>query len=204
MHALPSSSSNLLSSARRLTDCLHGTIAHTACLPATKSTAQDGSLRLYLCVMLHRAPLVCDAGEHIGALGRLGCGCGEEQARQAGALLAVSAPLCCSCRCVLSLHPCACRAVVMQLGGSRFFDCYIPALGCDVRIHTGGWGAVLACRLAQTLGLARLAGGSTPSVAERCMDALPDADASVGSPAPDALLRGGAAAVDASWQPEDK
>lgn len=25
----------------------------------------------------------------------------------------------------------------MQLGGSRFFDCYIPALGCDVRIHTG-------------------------------------------------------------------
>ncbi len=27
----------------------------------------------------------------------------------------------------------------MQLGGSRFFDCYIPALGCDVRIHTGGW-----------------------------------------------------------------
>ena len=24
----------------------------------------------------------------------------------------------------------------MQLGGARFFDCYIPALGCDVRIHT--------------------------------------------------------------------
>jgi hypothetical protein len=24
----------------------------------------------------------------------------------------------------------------MQLGGSRFFDAYIPALGCDVRIHT--------------------------------------------------------------------
>jgi hypothetical protein len=27
-------------------------------------------------------------------------------------------------------------SVVMQLGGSRFFDAYIPALGCDVRIHT--------------------------------------------------------------------
>lgn len=24
----------------------------------------------------------------------------------------------------------------MQLGGSRFLDAYIPALGCDVRIHT--------------------------------------------------------------------
>lgn len=29
---------------------------------AAKSV-QDGSLRLYLCVMLHRAPLVCDAGK---------------------------------------------------------------------------------------------------------------------------------------------
>lgn len=44
----------------------------------------------------------------------------------------------------------------MQLGGSRFFDCYVPALGCDVRIHT------------------------------------------------DALLRGGAAAVDAAWAPDQK
>ncbi len=44
----------------------------------------------------------------------------------------------------------------MQLGGARFFDAYIPALGCDVRIHT------------------------------------------------DALLRGGAAAIDASWQADDK
>ena len=37
--------------------------------------------------------------------------------------------------------------MVMQLGGSRFLDCYIPALGCDVRIHTdallrGGGAAV--------------------------------------------------------------
>ena len=47
-------------------------------------------------------------------------------------------------------------AVVMQLGGSRFLDCYIPALGCDVRIHT------------------------------------------------DALLRGGAAAIEAAWRPESK
>lgn len=36
------------------------------------------------------------------------------------------------CRCHLFLG-----TVVMQLGGSRFFDAYIPALGCDVRIHTG-------------------------------------------------------------------
>ncbi|KAL4856961.1 DIS3-like exonuclease 2 [Chlorella vulgaris] len=54
---------------------------------AGAKNVQDGSLRLYLCVMLHRQPLVCDA-------------------------------------------------VIMQLGGSRFFDAYIPALGCDVRIHT--------------------------------------------------------------------
>ena len=36
----------------------------------------------------------------------------------------------------------------MQLGGSRFFDCYIPALGCDVRVHTdallGGGAATVA------------------------------------------------------------
>lgn len=37
----------------------------------------------------------------------------------------------------------------MQLGGSRFFDCYIPALGCDVRIHTGG---LLLVSCAQALG----------------------------------------------------
>ena len=46
--------------------------------------------------------------------------------------------------------------VVMQLGGSRFVDVYIPALGCDVRVHT------------------------------------------------DALLRGGAAALEATWRPGDK
>ena len=44
----------------------------------------------------------------------------------------------------------------MQLGGSRFVDVYIPALGCDVRVHT------------------------------------------------DALLRGGAAALEATWRPGDK
>lgn len=37
---------------------------------------------------------------------------------------------------MLHRQPLVCDAVVMQLGGSRFFDCYIPALGCDVRIHT--------------------------------------------------------------------
>ena len=56
--------------------------------------------------------------------------------------------------CPALLHPSP--AVVMQLGGSRFLDCYIPALGCDVRIHT------------------------------------------------DALLRGGVAAIEATWRPESK
>jgi hypothetical protein len=37
---------------------------------------------------------------------------------------------------MLHRSPIVCDAVVMQLGGSRFFDAYIPALGCDVRIHT--------------------------------------------------------------------
>ncbi|KAL4419743.1 hypothetical protein ABPG75_006841, partial [Micractinium tetrahymenae] len=74
--------------------------AHANDRKLAAKSVQDGSLRLYLCVMLHRQPLVCGA-------------------------------------------------VVMQLGGSRFFDCYIPALGCDVRIHTnsllrGGDGAVEA------------------------------------------------------------
>lgn len=62
--------------------------AHANDRKMAAKSVQDGSLRLYLCVMLYRQPLVCDA-------------------------------------------------VVMQLGGSRFFDAYIPALGCDVRIHTG-------------------------------------------------------------------
>lgn len=39
------------------------------------------------------------------------------------------------------------HAVVMQLGGSRFFDCYIPALGCDVRIHAGGLLLVRVCEV---------------------------------------------------------
>lgn len=38
-------------------------------------------------------------------------------------------------------------AVVMAVGGSRFFDVYVPALGVDVRVHTnsvlkGGDGAL--------------------------------------------------------------
>ena len=34
------------------------------------------------------------------------------------------------------LWPCPRPAVVMAVGGSRFFDVYIPSLGTDVRVHT--------------------------------------------------------------------
>lgn len=32
--------------------------------------------------------------------------------------------------------PKVCQGVVLALGGSRFFDVYIPAFGIDVRVHT--------------------------------------------------------------------
>jgi DIS3-like exonuclease 2 len=34
--------------------------------------------------------------------------------------------------------PRVCEAVVLQLGGSRFFDVYVPCFGIDVRVHTEG------------------------------------------------------------------
>lgn len=61
--------------------------AHSNGRKLAAKAVQDGSLRLYLCVMLNKQPLICDG-------------------------------------------------VVMCLGGSRFFDVYIPSLGMDVRIHT--------------------------------------------------------------------
>eukprot|EP00887_Chlorella_sp_A99_P000156 scaffold16.g156.t1 len=90
---------------------------------AAAKSVQDGCLRLYLCVMLHRQPVVVDA-------------------------------------------------VVMQLGGSRFFDCYIPVFGCDVRVHTetllgGGASAVLSQWEAntRTLVLGHAAGAASGSTA---------------------------------------
>ncbi|GAB4816026.1 hypothetical protein N2152v2_003072 [Parachlorella kessleri] len=72
--------------------------AHANDRKLAAKAVQDGSLRLYLCVMLHRQPLVC-------------------------------------------------KGVVMAVGGSRFFDVYLPVLGVDVRVHTnsvlkGGEGAL--------------------------------------------------------------
>lgn len=125
---------------------------------AAKSV-QDGSLRLYLCVMLHAQPLLCDAGEHgwvVAGGGLWQWWTGQAVGRES--LLVPVRPQ--PNTPVLPPPPShlyhRLGAVVMQLGGSRFFDCYIPTLGCDVRIHT------------------------------------------------DALLVGGATAVDAGWSPEDK
>jgi hypothetical protein len=65
---------------------------------------------------------------------------------------------------------CPASAVVMQLGGSRFLDCYIPALGCDVRIHTnsllaGGDAAISATWRPES----KCADHMLPSVRALCM-----------------------------------
>jgi DIS3-like exonuclease 2 len=68
-------------------------------------------------------------------------------ARRAGAKAAQDGAL----RLYLAAHlleqPVVVEAVVLALGGSRFFDAYVPALGADVRVHTaatfaGGEGAL--------------------------------------------------------------
>lgn len=46
--------------------------AHANDRKLAAKSVQDGSLRLYLCVMLHRQPLVCDAGARGSAVGS-GC-----------------------------------------------------------------------------------------------------------------------------------
>lgn len=40
--------------------------AHSNDRKLAAKSVQDGSLRLYLCVMLHRQPLICDGGEAQG------------------------------------------------------------------------------------------------------------------------------------------
>jgi DIS3-like exonuclease 2 len=37
--------------------------AHANDRKLAAKSVQDGSLRLYLCVMLHRQPLICEGGE---------------------------------------------------------------------------------------------------------------------------------------------
>ncbi len=46
--------------------------AHSNDRKLAAKSVQDGSLRLYLCVMLHRQPFVCDGGE-AGVLLRMLC-----------------------------------------------------------------------------------------------------------------------------------
>ena len=129
--------------------------AHANDRKLAAKSVQDGSLRLYLCVMLHAQPLVCDAGGEgaracvrQGRAGATGARTGKPRARmRRGARkgkLASPAPAPPPPPPPPLPTP---RVVVMQLGGSRFLDCYIPALGCDVRIHTdallrGGGAAV--------------------------------------------------------------
>ena len=47
--------------------------AHANDRKLAAKAVQDGSLRLYLCVMLHRQPLVCEGGKLQGLVHGLRC-----------------------------------------------------------------------------------------------------------------------------------